>query len=251
MSTFRRLALATAALPFSLALAACSDDAVDGAVDAEPVAVVPAPEGSSWDQQVVRTEEGGWQVGNPDAPIKLVEYGSLTCPACARFSQDGAEAITNEYVQSGRVSFEFRSVPIHGLPDLLMTRLIECAPETAAVPLADQIWANLETIDAGFRTNGTAVQSAFELPQDQRFAAVGEVSGLTDFFASRGISRDQARVCLSDSEAIIALGDRLQEQTTADNVQSTPTFFLNGRQLDERSWTEIEAILQRAGARDE
>ena len=37
---------------------------------------------------VVRTPAGGYRQGNPDAPVKLIEYGSRTCPTCARFAAD-------------------------------------------------------------------------------------------------------------------------------------------------------------------
>lgn len=249
MTNLRRIAFATLAAPLALALAACGGDAGDGALAGEPVAEVAPPAGSTWAEQVVRTEEGGWLVGNPDAPIRLVEYGSLTCPACANFSINATESLHANYIESGRVSFEFRSVPVHGLIDVLLTRLIECAPESAAVPLADQLWANNAAVTGNFQAGGPALEQAFALPPEQRFAAVAEVGGLVEFFASRGISRDQALVCLSDAAAIQALIERMETQNNADNVTSTPTFFLNGQRLEDTSWQAVEPALQRAGAR--
>ena len=248
MTISRRLAFVTLAAPLALALSACGGEEKDS-LEGDPVAEVAPPEGSTWSEQVVRTESGGWQVGNPDAPITLHEYGSLTCPACARFSTDGTASLHADYIESGRVKFEFDSVPVHGLIDVLLTRLLECGPDTAAIPLADQLWANNIPVQTNFQAAGPALEQAFNLPIDQRFAAVAEVGGLVDFFASRGMSRDQSVACLSDGAAVTELIDRLQATADAAGVNSTPTFFLNGRRLEETSWEAVEPALQRAGAR--
>ena len=243
---FTRLILATLAAP--LALAACSaEDA--GTANGEPIAEVAAPDGSSWSQQAVRTETGGWLVGNPDAPVKLIEYGSLTCPTCARFSMEAKTPLFETYVNSGRVSFELRSTIIHGVVDLLLTRMLECAPVNVAIPLADQVWENLDTVTAPFSANQAALEQAFELPEDQRFVAMAQAGGLVDFFAARGISAEQAQVCLADAPAIMTLAETTQAAATEDNVTGTPTFFLNGVRLDGTSWSIVEPALQAAGAR--
>ena len=47
----------------------------------------------------------------------------------------------------------------------------------------------------------------------------------------------------------MAIGERSDQQSDELGVNSTPTFILNGRVLDERSWDDLEAVLQAAGAR--
>jgi protein-disulfide isomerase len=85
----------------ALALAACGEQASDPATTtAEPVAAVPAPAGTSWRDTVTVTDSDGYLIGNPDAPIKLIEYASLTCPACAAFAAEGAEPLKEKYVIS-------------------------------------------------------------------------------------------------------------------------------------------------------
>jgi protein-disulfide isomerase len=248
MSSFRRLAFAFCAAPLALGLAACGSDD-EGAEAAEAVAPVAAPAGQEWFDVVAITPEGGWLAGNPEAPIRLVEYGSLTCPACASFSMSGMQKLREEYVNSGRVSYELRSVPLHGAIDLILTRLLECAPKEAAHPLAEQIWANLQAVTGPVYANQAAIEQAMSLPENQRFVAFADRGGLLDFFAARGVSRDQATQCLSNAPAITALAERLQAQSDKDQVTGTPTFFLNGNRVDEINWEPIEAALQRAGAR--
>jgi len=251
MRAFPRLALALGAAPLALALAACGSGADEAGVAqaSEPVAAVAAPGGGSWTDQVTRTEQGGWLVGNPEAPIKLVEYGSLTCPACAAFSETGAQQLHEDYIDTGRVNFEFRSVLIHGAPDLLLTRMLECGATQSAVPLAHQVWGNLDTLLAPMQANQAALEQAAALPENQRFVAMAQTAGLLDWFAARGIGTEQARACLADAPAMQQLAETTQAAAEAEGVNSTPTFFLNGSRIDATGWAEVEATLQRAGAR--
>ncbi len=247
MRALCHLALAST---LALALVACGEAEGDaGVAAAEPVAPVAAPAGASWDEQATRTPEGGWLVGNPAAPIRLVEYGSLTCPACANFSAESQEQLHTDYIDSGRVSFEFRSVLIHGAADLLLTRMLECGAEQAAVPLAHQVWDNLDAVLAPMQANTAAVEQAMTLPEDQRFVSMAQTAGFIDWFAARGIGTEQARTCLADAAAVERLAALTQETATADEVTGTPTFFLNGTRLDGTGWAQVEAALQRAGAR--
>jgi protein-disulfide isomerase len=248
MSSFRRLAFALCAAPLALGLAACGSGD-DAPAAAEAVAKVAAPAGQQWIDVVAITPEGGWLAGNPEAPIRLVEYGSLTCPACAAFSVSGMQQLRDDYVNSGRVSYELRSVPLHGTIDLVLTRLLECGPKDAAQPLAEQLWANNTPIVSQAQANGAALEQAMSLPENQRFVAFADQSGLLDFFAARGVSRDQASVCLSDPAAMAALANRLVAQNEKDEITGTPTFFVNGNRLDDIEWPAVQAALQRAGAR--
>lgn len=247
MTNGRRFLLAALAAPLALGLAACGSETLEGEVpEAARIEPVPAPAGSTWADTAVVTPESGYLIGNPDAPIKVVEYGSLTCPACAAFAAEGFEELRNNYVNSGRVSFELRSFLIHGPPDLVLTRLAECGSPAAVIPLADQVWANINTIVPNFQA---ANQNALNLPPEERFISYAESAGILDFFAARGVSRDQARTCLADTAAIDRLAKASQENAEKDKVNGTPTFFVNGRRVDTNNWAGLEPILQRAGAR--
>ena len=248
MPMYRSTLLAALAAPLALALAACGSGE-EAPVKAEPIAPIAAPAGQSWADTVAITPEGGWLAGNPEAPIKLVEYGSLTCPACAAFSVGGMKPLREKYVNSGRVSLEFRSVPIHGAIDLVLTRLLECGPKEAAHPLAEQLWANNAAVLDPVTANAARLEQALGLAENQRFVAFAEEARVLDFFAARGMSTDQARQCLSNAPAIQALAERMQTQTEKDEITGTPTFFLNGARLDAISWADVEPALQRAGAR--
>ena len=243
-----KLRLAALALPLSLALAACSDEADTGEVaQSEAIADIPAPEGQEWADAAMVTPEGGVLAGNPDAPIKLVEYASHSCGACAQFAQTAMEPL-REYINSGRVSFEIRN-QIHDPIDLTFAVLARCAGPEAFHALADQGWANLNTFFENAQANQAQYEAAVQQEGQQRFAGIAQATGMFDFFSQRGISQDQAMQCLADTEKATQIAQRSQTQSEELNVTGTPTFFVNGNNLGTISWPELEAALQRAGAR--
>ena len=254
MIMLRRFALAAA---LTLGLAACGDGAGDEATPrSEAIAAIPAPEGASWADTATETPEGGYRIGNPDAPIKLVEYASHTCPHCADFAAEAMDEIRDKYVASGVVSFELRN-QIHDAIDLTIARLARCGGDPASFqPLADQAWANLPQIIAPAQQNPQALQNAMSLPEEQRFPTLAQNLGLIDFFAARGLPREQQLTCLRDFASVTAIAERSNQQSEELNVTGTPTFFLNGREITLQSgpnapspWQQVEAALQNAGAR--
>lgn len=244
----RPLALAFGAV-LSLALAACSEtEEAAGGGTGEPIAAIPAPEGTSWLETVNVTPEGGYVVGNPDAPIKLVEYASHTCGACAMFATTGKAELEEEYIATGRVSFEHREVFLNTF-DVVIATLAQCGPKERMQPLSDEVWRNLQGVMEGIQANQAAMEQAAQLPLEQRFVGVAQATGLIDFFAARGLSADQARECLSDSAAVEQMVSRAEREAQAAGVTGTPTFVLNGQKLDATQWNGVEPALQRAGAR--
>ena len=249
MTVSRLLSLPLLALA-PLMLAACDDAATtEGGIAAgEPIPAIAAPTGTTWADTVTVTPEGGYMVGNPDAPLKLVEYASHTCGACANFALTGKPVIKQKYIPTGVVSFEQREVFLNPY-DVVIAGLTQCGAKEQMQPLSDEVWQNLDQVFTGLQANPAAVEQAGQLPVGQRFAAIAEVTGLLEFFAARGLSADQGRACLSDAARVEALVKNTEAQSQKDKVTGTPTFFLNGQRMDGTAWELIEAQLQRAGAR--
>jgi protein-disulfide isomerase len=232
-----------------LALAACGEtEGVDGVTSGEPRAAIAAPDGTSWTETVAVTPEGGYVVGNPDAPLKLVEFASHTCGACANFSVTGKPTLKEKYIASGVVSFEQREIFLNSY-DLVLAGLVQCGAKEQMQPLSDEVWANLNQVLTALQSNPEAMQAADQLPLDQKFARIAEVGGLLEFFAARGLSAYQGRACLSDQAKIENLVKTVETQAKENNITATPTFLLNGKRLDVTQWAQLEPLLQRAGAR--
>ena len=87
-----------------LMLAACGGEASsDGAAAAgEPLPAIAAPAGTKWADTVTVTPEGGYMIGNPDAPLKLVEYERQII-WCKRRTEAAREVIAREE-EIGRIS---------------------------------------------------------------------------------------------------------------------------------------------------
>lgn len=242
-----RFLWATLAAP--LALAACNG--AEGEIaEGEPIAAIAAPEGTSWTQIAQVSEYDGYVLGNPDAPIKVVEYASLTCPACAAFAQTGSDPLKEEYVSTGVVSIELRN-QVHNIFDLTLARLVRCGAPESFHPLSHQVWLNLSQLQQQIQAGGESLQGAEGLPPEQLYPLIADAAGFYDFFAARGISRDQAATCLADAASVDAIGDRSDQQSAEFEVTGTPTFFVNGTKVDGISWEDLEPVLQRAGARTE
>ncbi|MBO9516579.1 MAG: thioredoxin domain-containing protein [Porphyrobacter sp.] len=247
MISIRQVSFAIVAASSALALAACGEKAEEGAPKGEPLAAIAAPAGTTWAETAAETPEGGFRIGNPEAPLKLVEYASHTCSHCAEFSQKGSGPL-DEYVNRGIVSYEIRNLIRDGL-DLTIAMLARCGTPETFHPLANQAWANFTPIMDHVQANAAAVQAAMQSPPAQRFQNIAETAGLLDFFAARGISRDQAMACLADTAKAQTLAEASQKQADELQISGTPTFFLNGKLIEGTTWEAIQPALQTAGAR--
>lgn len=250
LTSTRRLLLAFAAAPLALGLAACGDKK-DGPAAGDPIAKIAPPAGQKWEEVVNPSADGGMVMGNPQAPIKLVEYGSLSCPHCARFAQEGMQTIITDFVASGRVSYEFRSFAIHP-QDIPLTVLVRCAPKEAFFPLVEQIYTNFDAMNAplGDPAVQAKAEAASKSPPATRFVALSDALGFTSFFSARGIAADQANACLANLATAQEVADN-SKKYGASGVTGTPTFLLNGAVManDDASWAKVSEALRRAGAR--
>ena len=129
-----------------LALAGCGSNGSAPTGNAAPAKSVAAPAGKAWVDVVSQTPEGGYVQGNPNAPVKLIEYGSRACPVCGRFAAEGVEPLRKGPIAEGKLSYEFREYPVHGALDLAPIALGQCVAPSAFFPLLDQMFANQQTL---------------------------------------------------------------------------------------------------------
>lgn len=247
----RRLLLAAIASPLALGLAACGESGPDGAAapSGDPIAEIAAPEGTTWADTVSKTQEGGYLMGNPDAPIKLVEYGALSCSHCATFAEASSPELRETFVNSGRVSFELRPFMLNAF-DIAATLLTTCGANEAVIPLSDQFWAWQPQMFENLQGASQAqMQQIDALPPQQRFPALAQAAGMTEFFAARGISADQASACLSDQSRVQALVDGSERASQDFDITGTPTFLINGQKVEGNTWSAIKTRLEEMGAR--
>lgn len=200
MSFSRRVLLAAAA---ALAIAGCSKGAGAG-----PVA-------------------GDMSMGDPNAPVKMVEYASLTCSHCARFNEEVFPEFKKTYIDTGRVHYtlrEFLTPPNEvAAAGFLMAR---CAGK-------DKYF---QVIDSVFRSQ-------------REWAETGDIRGsLVRIAQSVGMTEDEFNKCISDEQALSALNKRVETAIRTQKITATPTFVMNGRvvKAGEMSMAELSAAVAEA-----
>ena len=218
------------------------------AAGALPFAAAPGSaqaQAKDWTRTVAATAEGGFRMGNPAAKVKLVEYGSLTCPHCADFSAS-AKAPLAALVKSGKVSFEFRNYVLNGI-DVTATLVARCGGAKSFFPLVEQLYATQPQWVGRITGLPQAQKEQLNaLPDGERLARVAEIGGITRLAAGAGVTPAAAKQCLADQAALDRLG-QMGEAAEALGVNGTPTFFINGAMVHAHEWPELEPLIRQAG----
>lgn len=246
-----RIALISLTLAASLALAGCGGD--DGANNVgaatnslPPLTQIPAPNNGDWTQVVSETPDGGYRMGNPDAPVKLLEYASITCPHCAEFAETGTQPLVNTYVRSGQVSYEYRPFMIFPT-DPAVFALLRCQGATPFFRLVEQLYATQR--DWAVRMQNLPpeqIQATQDMGPSARAAFMIRATGLDQFFRQRGMPEGRINSCLADTSGFERLADITTQASEQAQVQGTPSFWVNGERTDADSWPEVEQRLRGA-----
>ena len=69
-------------------------------------------------------------LGDPNAPITIIEFSDYQCPFCARFYTQTLPILESEYIEKGKVNFVYRDFPIQNHPNAMPAAIAsECADE--------------------------------------------------------------------------------------------------------------------------
>ena len=174
-------------------------------VQAAPAKAAPSPKAgpakSRWP-----AAPGDMSLGNPNAPVHVVEYLSLTCPHCAAFNAEVYPTLKARYIDTGRVYYTVRELltaPANvAAAGFLMAR---CNGGARYFPIVDQVFKSQPRWQSG---NIKPV-----------FLEIAKANGITE---------DQFTACVTDEKAGAALEGRLKYAVETDHVTGTPTFFVNG-----------------------
>jgi protein-disulfide isomerase len=134
-----------------------------------------APGKVNWLNVIAATPEGGMRMGNPNAAVKLVEYGSRTCPHCAKFGAEGLPALKAGPIATGKLSYEFRDFPVHGALDLGPILLGRCVSPGQFFPLLDAMFAGQQALLAKAEATETKLK-AMTNPSPNQIATMSRSS---------------------------------------------------------------------------
>ena len=155
------------------------------------------------------TESGGFTgdvvEGNPDSPVTIIEYASLTCPHCAAFHNQTYKRLKADYIDTGKIAFIYRDYPLND-PAMAATLIARCAGEEKYLAFIDLFLSQ---------------QDKWTRSQD----LMGELRKMAKF---GGLGEDKINKCLSDRALGQSVLDRMHAGTEAFKVNSTPTVVING-----------------------
>lgn len=209
---------------------------------AAPATPAAAQARRDWTQVAVRTPEGGFRIGNPDAPVKVVEYLSLTCPHCAEFSAESSASLWANHVRGGRVSVEYRNFVLNGF-DMAAALISRCAAPRRYFDMTHYLLAHQSEWIARSQTLTPAQRTELGgLSPLQAMQRLVPVLGLDRVAAQHGITAAQMRACLGNQASLDQI-DALRQTGGAQGVTGTPTFFINGRMQQVNTWAGIEPLL--------
>jgi len=198
-----------------------------------------------WAMVVSMTPDGGFLMGNPNAKVKLVEYGSLACPHCRHFEETGYKPLVQDYVRTGEVSYEFRNLLLNG-PDISVSLLTRCAGAAKFFPMSHLVYATQPQWEDRIIKMSDADKAAIDkMTDEQRIVRFAEIGGMAEMASRFGLNAARARQCLTDKNALERL---LAISKTADDkgIHQTPTFIINGKVSDATVWEQLEPELKDA-----
>lgn len=233
-----------------VAVAGCNSKPGDAATNAATAELkpVPPPKSGDWSEIVTPTPAGGFLMGNPTAPIKLVEYGSMTCPHCREFDEKGMQPLIDTYVKSGRVSFEFRNFVRDGF-DLAASLVARCNGAKGFFPLTRALYKDQPNWIAKLQAAPQQqLEALSNLPPNQQFLEIAKLTGFQNWAAMRGVPAAKTQQCLTDQKQVDQLVQMNSDATDQyPEFPGTPTFILNGKMLDKTaSWETLEPQLRQA-----
>jgi protein-disulfide isomerase len=146
-------------------------------------------------------------LGSPDAPVTIVEYASMTCPHCAQFQAKTFPKLKERYIDTGKVRYIFREFPLDPLAAGAFM-LARCADKDKY----------LSIIDLFFGTQ-------------REWVVPNPLQPLFNIAKQAGYNEETFNACLKNQQILDGIQNVRDHAAKVLNVESTPTFFINGKRV--------------------
>lgn len=144
-------------------------------------------------------------VGQPDAPVTVIEYASMTCGHCAAFHNNTYPEFKKRYVDTGKARYILREFPLDPLAAGAFM-LARCAGKDKYFPL---------------------VETLFQ--QQRNWVVQKPIEPLFAIAKQAGFTQETFDACLKDQKMLDAIEWVRARGADKFKVDSTPTFFINGK----------------------
>ncbi|HMI96465.1 MAG TPA: DsbA family protein [Micropepsaceae bacterium] len=168
--------------------------------------------------------------GSASAPVTMIEYASMTCPHCAQFQKDIIPKLNKDYVDTGKVKVIFREYPLDGAARMA-SAVARCLPGDQYFSFIDLLFKNQMNWIKDFDNNNQLTREDI-------------LEGLTQMGRFAGLSREKVQSCADDPKNLALVDGNWMEGQTKYNVNSTPTFIINGTtHAGEIPYDELQKII--------
>ncbi|MFC0205589.1 thioredoxin domain-containing protein [Novosphingobium soli] len=207
-----------------------------------------APAATNWAARVETMANGSHRLGNPEAPVKLVEYVSYTCPHCAHFHKEADPVLRLTLVPKGQVSVTVTNFLRNPL-DLTVAMLTNCGDPKRFFVRHSAFFASQEQwLAKAQAANAEQQRRWYQGEMPARMRAIASDLGFYDKMASWGIGRAQADACLANQPMLDKLKAQ-QAEGAALGIEGTPSFTLDGELLDAHDWASVSKAITEKVAR--
>jgi len=148
---------------------------------------------------------GDQVLGAANAPVTLIEYASMTCPHCAHFHATTYPEMKRKYIDTGKIRYIFREFPLDPLA-AAGSMLARCAGTDKYFPLIETLFA-----------------------QQKEWVTQKPLQPLLAIARQAGFTQQSFDECLANQQVLNGIEEVRQRAMQKLNVQSTPTFFINGK----------------------
>ncbi|MFT3997051.1 MAG: thioredoxin domain-containing protein [Asticcacaulis sp.] len=173
--------------------------------------------------------------GSGNAKVTVTEYGSVTCTHCASWYTTNWTKFERDYIKTGKVRFVYREVATN--PSNMAFGVYMLGHCAAAKPN----WIGMK---GGTRAYFTVIDGFFAA--QSKVYETGEVEPVLKSLAQKtGLNNAELESCLNNEALFKSIATRMEANMDKDNVNSTPTFFVNGKRVNS-DYASIEAAIKAA-----
>ncbi|PHZ85634.1 hypothetical protein CRD36_02805 [Paremcibacter congregatus] len=180
-------------------------------------------------------------LGDPDAPIEIIEYAAISCPHCAHFHADVLPDLKKKYIDTGKAKLIYRNFIFDNPFDVYASIMTRCVAKDKFFPTVktyfeyQKVWMKGKEMMNIYETEGRDAAIAFSR---QEVAKVGKMAGITE---------DQANACFANEEVVTYLLNVRQTAVQQYNVNSTPTLIVGGKAVEGHDFESLAVAIDKAG----
>lgn len=193
---------------------------------------------AAWLNRIDVTDNLSHRIGNPDAPVRLTEYVSYTCPHCAHFHKESDPVLRQNLLPKGQVSItvtNFLRNPI----DLTIAMLANCGDPKRFFVRHNAFFATQDAWMAKVQAATPEQQKRwYQGAMPERMRAITNDLGFYKTMQGWGINRAQTDACLASQPTLDKITAQ-QKDVERLNLGGTPSFTLNGETLEVHDWASV------------